>query len=225
MAAEGNAKGSGRSRRARGARDDDTRSPVLITGARKAYEEELRDRKRRYIFLMSLRIPALVLAALALMIWDNGWIALAIVGFSIPIPWIAVLGANDRPKRSKNEPRAYARGSIEDSFTTRQLGPGGVVYTSEGTHSANSAATGTGTAGGSAGADSARNRETEPTPREIERRRPTADADDVIEGEVADSAESPGATSPGSSSGGSTSKGDTGRRSQRHSARTTRKAP
>ena len=120
--------------------EDDTSSPVLITAARKPYEEELADRKRRYFFLMSLRIPALLFAAIAFMIWDNGWIALAIIAGSIPIPWIAVLGANDRPRRSKKEPRGYARGSLQTTPLYRQIGPGGVVYTSAGTHASDTAA-------------------------------------------------------------------------------------
>lgn len=120
--------GRGSGRRSGREPRDDTHAPVLITAARKPYEQELADRKRRYFFLMSLRIPALVLAVIAYLIWENGWISMAIVGFSIPIPWIAVLGANDRPARSKHEPRGYSRGSLADSFVTRQLGPGGVVY-------------------------------------------------------------------------------------------------
>ena len=120
--------------------EDDTGSPVLITAARKPYEEELTDRKRRYFFLMSLRIPALLFAAIAFMIWDNGWIALAIIAGSIPIPWIAVLGANDRPRRSKKEPRGYARGSLQTTPLYRQIGPGGVVYTSTGTEASDTAA-------------------------------------------------------------------------------------
>ncbi|ANI92324.1 DUF3099 domain-containing protein [Dietzia timorensis] len=119
--------------------EDDTSSPVLITAARKPYEEELADRKRRYFFLMSLRIPALLFAAIAFMIWDNGWIALAIIAGSIPIPWIAVLGANDRPRRSKKEPRGYARGSLQTTPLYRQIGPGGVVYTSAGTQASDTA--------------------------------------------------------------------------------------
>ena len=123
----------------KGEDDDDTVSPVLITAARKPYEEELADRKRRYFFLMSLRIPALLIAAIAFMIWDNGWIALAIIAGSIPIPWIAVLGANDRPRRGKKEPRGYARGTLQTTPLHRQLGPSGIVYTQAGTDTPGSA--------------------------------------------------------------------------------------
>lgn len=114
-------------RRGRGT-DDDTSGPVLITSARKSYEEELAARKRNYFLLMSVRIPALLLAMIAFLIWDNGLIALAIVGASIPIPWIAVLYANDRPKRSKLEPRGYAAGSLLTTPLQSQLAPGGVVH-------------------------------------------------------------------------------------------------
>ena len=72
---------------------------------------------------MSVRIPALLLAAGSLAIWNNPWIALAIVGFSIPIPWIAVIGANDRPPLPKGQPRTYAAGGLTTS-TRVALPPG-----------------------------------------------------------------------------------------------------
>ncbi|QPG71620.1 DUF3099 domain-containing protein [Mycolicibacterium mucogenicum DSM 44124] len=86
--------------------DDDGR-PVLITRAAPAYEEQHRARVRRYLTIMSFRVPALLLAALAYSIWHNGLISLAILIASIPLPWIAVLIANDRPPRSAQEPRRY----------------------------------------------------------------------------------------------------------------------
>ena len=86
--------------------DDDGR-PVLITRAAPAYEEQHRARVRRYLTIMSFRVPALLLAALAYSIWHNGLISLAILIASVPLPWIAVLIANDRPPRSAQEPRRY----------------------------------------------------------------------------------------------------------------------
>ena len=56
---------------------------------------------------MSFRIPALILAAVAYGIWHNGLISLAIIAVSIPLPWMAVLIANDRPPRRAEEPRRY----------------------------------------------------------------------------------------------------------------------
>lgn len=86
--------------------DDDGR-PVLITRAAPAYEEQHRQRVRKYLTIMSFRIPALVLAAIAYGIWHNGLVSLAILVGSIPLPWIAVLIANDRPPRRPEEPRRY----------------------------------------------------------------------------------------------------------------------
>lgn len=86
--------------------DDDGR-PVLITAAAVSYEEQHRARVRKYMTLMAFRIPALVLAALAYGAWHNGLISLAIVALSIPLPWMAVLIANDRPPRSADEPRRF----------------------------------------------------------------------------------------------------------------------
>ena len=86
--------------------DDDGR-PVLITQAAPAYEDQHRQRVRKYLTLMSFRIPALILAALAYSVWHNGLISLAIIVASIPLPWMAVLIANDRPPRRAEEPRRY----------------------------------------------------------------------------------------------------------------------
>ncbi|MCW2560182.1 MAG: hypothetical protein JWP55_4146 [Mycobacterium sp.] len=87
--------------------DDDGR-PVLITRAAQPYEEQHRERVRKYLTIMSWRVPALLLAAAAYGVWHNGLISLGILMASIPLPWIAVLIANDRPPRRAEEPRRYA---------------------------------------------------------------------------------------------------------------------
>lgn len=88
---------------------DDEGRPVLITGAAPAYEDQHRQRVRKYLTLMSFRVPALILAAVAYGIWHNGLLSLAIIVLSIPLPWMAVLIANDRPPRRAEEPRRYER--------------------------------------------------------------------------------------------------------------------
>jgi Protein of unknown function (DUF3099) len=88
--------------------DDDGR-PVLITAAAPSYEEEHRARVRKYLTLMAFRIPALILAAIAYGAWHNGLISLLIVAVSVPLPWMAVLIANDRPPRRADEPRRFDR--------------------------------------------------------------------------------------------------------------------
>jgi len=86
---------------------DDDGQPILITGAAPAYEVQHRERVRKYLTLMFWRIPALILAAVAYGIWQNGLISLAIILISVPLPWMAVLIANDRPPRRAEEPRRY----------------------------------------------------------------------------------------------------------------------
>jgi hypothetical protein len=86
--------------------DDDGR-PVLITAAAPSYEIQHRQRVRKYLTLMAFRIPALIFAALAYGAWHNGLISLLIVAVSIPLPWMAVLIANDRPPLRADEPRRF----------------------------------------------------------------------------------------------------------------------
>lgn len=81
--------------------------PFLITGAGESFEQQQRARVRKYTILMAFRIPALVLAAIAYSITGTGWVPLLIIALSIPLPWIAVLIANDRPPRRKGEPDRY----------------------------------------------------------------------------------------------------------------------
>jgi len=90
---------------------DDEGRPVLITRAALPQDEQHRERVRKYLTLMAFRIPALILAAVAYSVWHNGLIALAIILVSVPLPWIAVLIANDRPPRSATEPRRYDSGA------------------------------------------------------------------------------------------------------------------
>jgi len=99
--------------------DDDGR-PVLITRAAPAYEVQHRERVRRYLTLMFWRIPALILAAVAYGIWENGLISLAIIVVSIPLPWMAVLIANDRPPRGAEEPRRYSSARRIPLFPTAE---------------------------------------------------------------------------------------------------------
>ena len=71
--------------------------PVLITDAARSYEEELAVRKRRYKIMMGMRIPFMILAAAC---YQIPWLAVALLVLSIPLPWMAVLIANDRlPKK------------------------------------------------------------------------------------------------------------------------------
>jgi hypothetical protein len=94
--------------------------PVLITRAELPYEEQHRERVRKYLTIMSWRIPAFVGSAVAYGIWHNGLLSLGILVLSVPLPWIAVLIANDRPPRRAEEPRRYENARRIPLFPTAE---------------------------------------------------------------------------------------------------------
>jgi Protein of unknown function (DUF3099) len=80
--------------------------PVLITDAELSYEEALKVRKHRYKIMMGMRIPLMVLAAV---FYQIPWLAVGLLILSIPLPWIAVLIANDRlPRKTESVSRYQA---------------------------------------------------------------------------------------------------------------------
>jgi hypothetical protein len=78
--------------------------PVLITDAQLSYEDELKARKNRYKIMMGMRIPLMVLAAL---FYQIPWLAVGLLVLSIPLPWMAVLIANDRLPLKKKVVNRY----------------------------------------------------------------------------------------------------------------------
>jgi hypothetical protein len=100
------------------------KNPVLITEAARSYEDEFQTRRRRYSIMMSLRVPCLVLAAV---FYQIPWLAAGLIIISIPLPWCAVLIANDRLPRKASVFRRY-RGDSELSeselSTIKQLESG-----------------------------------------------------------------------------------------------------
>lgn len=91
---------------------DDT--PVLITEAALSLDEQHKARKRKYAIMMSARIPCIILAMVFIDIW---WLAVAFLVLSIPLPWMAVLIANDRPPRKSEKANRFEleRKAIEAS--------------------------------------------------------------------------------------------------------------
>ena len=85
----------------RGSTDD---TPIVITEAQPSYDDQLSKRKRKYFVMMACRVPCLILAAVFV---NTPWLALTMIGISVPLPWIAVLIANDRPPRRADEPRRF----------------------------------------------------------------------------------------------------------------------
>lgn len=78
--------------------------PVLITDAGRSYEEELAIRKRRYKVMMGMRIPFMIAAAAC---YQIPWLAVTLLVLSIPLPWVAVLVANDRLPKKAERPHRY----------------------------------------------------------------------------------------------------------------------
>jgi Protein of unknown function (DUF3099) len=73
--------------------------PVLITDAAVSYQDELATRRRRYTIMMGMRVPFMIAAALC---YQTPWLAVALLVLSVPLPWMAVLIANDRlPKKAE----------------------------------------------------------------------------------------------------------------------------
>lgn len=83
---------------------DDT--PVLITAAAPSHDDEHAARKRKYMLMMGMRVPCLVLA---LIFYETWWLALGFLVLSVPLPWIAVLIANDRPPRKAERVNRFQR--------------------------------------------------------------------------------------------------------------------
>ena len=77
---------------------------MLITAAEPSYAEQYAARRRKYAILMSARIPCLLLAGVFYQTW---WLALTFVVLSVPLPWIAVLIANDRAPRKAEKVARY----------------------------------------------------------------------------------------------------------------------
>ncbi len=102
----------------KGSDRDDT--PVLITAAQPSYAEESRARRRKYTVMMLMRVPCLILAVVFINIW---WLALFFLVLSIPLPWVAVLIANDRPPRKAEEINRYNAEKAARRALAREVSP------------------------------------------------------------------------------------------------------
>ena len=76
-----------------------TDRPVLITDAHPSADDELARRQKRYAITMLSRIPFLVGAGI-LGAYDQPVLAIVCILISVPLPWIAVLAANDGPRKN-----------------------------------------------------------------------------------------------------------------------------
>ncbi|MHA6798132.1 DUF3099 domain-containing protein [Bounagaea algeriensis] len=67
--------------------------PVVITDAAPSLAAEQRVRKRVYAVLMAVHLTGFVVAALFVHVW---WLAVVLIMVTVPLPWIAVVIANNR---------------------------------------------------------------------------------------------------------------------------------
>lgn len=93
--------------------------PVLITDAALSYEEELAVRRRRYKITMGMRLPLMIAAAFC---YQIPWLAVTLLVLSVPLPWIAVLMANDRLPRKSERVHRYRPQRPELEAKTQQVG-------------------------------------------------------------------------------------------------------
>ncbi|GLZ45264.1 hypothetical protein Acsp06_14490 [Actinomycetospora sp. NBRC 106375] len=101
-------------------RQDDDGQPILITEAAVSYDEEFAARKKRYSIIMACRIPCLLLAGVFGIAFQLPWVAVAFIVLSVPLPWVAVLIANDRPPKKSEKANRYRKnhrelGSVPDA--------------------------------------------------------------------------------------------------------------
>jgi hypothetical protein len=80
----------------------------LVTTAGKSPREELRQRTRRYLVTMGVRVVCVVLA-IVLYELDLHWEAAVAIAASLVLPWVAVVAANAGPSRDDTaDPSLYA---------------------------------------------------------------------------------------------------------------------
>ena len=83
-----------------------------------SYEQELAARKRRYKIMMGMRVPLMILAAV---FYTTPWLAVTLLVISIPLPWMAVLIANDRLPRKREDPNRYQAGTKQIESRTHPV--------------------------------------------------------------------------------------------------------
>lgn len=90
--------------------------PVLITDAARSQDDQLRSRQIRYVTMMAIRALCLILGGVLISAQVPLlplWLVLCALGMVL-LPWMAVLIANDRPPKTKEE-RAADAAAREDS--------------------------------------------------------------------------------------------------------------
>lgn len=83
--------------------------PILVTTAAKSPRQEQRERERRYLVTMGIRVACFILA-IVLVGLDLRWEAGIAIAASLVLPWVAVVAANAGPSRgAAGQPQLYHR--------------------------------------------------------------------------------------------------------------------
>ena len=81
---------------------------MLVTTAGKSPRQEQRERERRYLVTMGIRLVCFILAIVFFEVGPR-WLAAIAVAGSLILPWIAVIAANAGPRRAFEQPALYRR--------------------------------------------------------------------------------------------------------------------
>jgi DUF3099 family protein len=81
--------------------------PMLVTTAAKSPVQERRERERRYLLTMGLRVLCFI-AAIVLFAIGLRWLGFIAAAGSLVLPWVAVVVANAGPKPTRGVPSLYA---------------------------------------------------------------------------------------------------------------------
>ncbi|WP_430783791.1 DUF3099 domain-containing protein [Actinoplanes sp. G11-F43] len=111
------------------------KQPVLITDAARSQDDQLRSRQIRYVTMMSVRAGCLILGGVlisARVPLLPLWLILCALGMVL-LPWMAVLIANDRPPKTREERAAdaAAREDVRRSLTSPAPEPSHVTIDAE----------------------------------------------------------------------------------------------
>lgn len=86
-----------------------------ITDAKKSPLEDWHHRRRLYLGLQVARIPVLVVAVAILWLTHNLALAAAIAAISVPLPWVAVMLANESGEATKESEKVYKPAIVREN--------------------------------------------------------------------------------------------------------------
>ena len=100
-------------------------SPVsLITDAKRSRLEGWHHRRRMYATLQLLRLPVLAAAGVSMWLTHNVALSVVIAVISLPLPWVAVLLANESGEVDKQERKIYKPAVVRANRQALQEGRG-----------------------------------------------------------------------------------------------------